>query len=410
MTSKERISAAWNGNQSDYVPLTTWCFGLPAPARLQWSRNGRDVKFWFSKRMEHIHTLVQPWELEDDFNRVLAWHSLGVDDVLDVSVPWSMDPSVTHKDWRVPTADGERYPVLNREYQTPSGKLLHSVRETGEETAEGWVVQPPHVPLIEDFNIPRAAKHAVADARDVAAIQHLYKGPDAEATAWFNARMAQVGAFASTNGVPVQAWSAFGMDGVIWLTGVEGAILMSMDDPEAFGRLIDIVAEADYGRTELAVKSDGVDMVVQRGWYSSTEFWSPSLFDTFVYPHLEALAALAHKHGKKFGYVMTTGITTLGPRLADAGVDVLYFVDPVQDDITLEQARELIGDRMTIVGGTNALTVGSQDKSRVENEVRRAIDVLGPTKRFILHPVDALFPDTPWEGVELLIDAWQKYR
>ena len=410
MTSKERISASWNGTQSDHVPLTTWCFGLPAPARLQWSRNGQDVKFWFSKRMEHIHTLVQPWELEDDFNRVLAWHSLGVDDVLDVSVPWSMDPSVTYKDWRVPTADGERYPFLNREYETPSGKLLHSVSETGEETAEGWVVQPPHVPLIEDFNIPRAVKHAVADAHDVAAIQHLYKGPDAEATAWFDSLMKKVSDFAVKNGVPVQAWSAFGMDGVIWLTGVEGAILMAMDDPEAFGRLIDIVTKADYGRTELAAKSDGVDMVVQRGWYSSTEFWSPNLFDTFVYPHLEALTALAHKHGKKFGYVMTTGITTLGPRLADAGVDGLYFVDPVQDDITLEQALDCIGGRMTIVGGTNALTVGSRDKKRIDEEVKRAIDVLGPTNRFILHPVDALFPDTPWEGVELLIEAWQKYR
>jgi hypothetical protein len=327
-----------------------------------------------------------------------------------VSVPWSTNPTVSFKDRRTPATGEQRYPVLHREYETPSGKLLHSVSETGEETADGWVVQPPHVPLIEDFNIPRAVKHAVADSRDVAAIRHLYAGPNAEATAWFNARMEQVGTFAAANGVPVQAWSAFGMDGVIWLTGVEGAILMSMDDPEAFGRLIDIVAEADYGRTELAAKSDGVDMVVQRGWYSSTEFWSPNLFDTFVYPHLEALTALAHKHGKKFGYVMTTGITTLGPRLADAGVDVLYFVDPVQDDITLEQARESIGDRMTIVGGTNALTVGSQDKNRIDEEVKKAIDVLGPTNRFILHPVDALFPDTPWEGVELLIEAWQKYR
>ena len=32
---------------------------------------------------------------------------------------------------------------------------------------------------------------------------------------------------------------------------------------------------------------------------------------------------------------------------ADAGVDVLYFVDPVLDRISLEKAKELFGDRMT---------------------------------------------------------------
>jgi uroporphyrinogen-III decarboxylase len=62
------------------------------------------------------------------------------------------------------------------------------------------------------------------------------------------------------------------------------------------------------------------------------------------------------------------------------------------------------------MGGTNALSIGSRDRRRIREEVRRALDVLRPTNRFILHPVDALFPDTPWEGVELLIDAWEKYR
>ena len=33
-----------------------------------------------------------------------------------------------------------------------------------------------------------------------------------------------------------------------------------------------------------------------------------------------------------------------------------------------------------------------------------------PADRFILHPVDALFPDTPWEGVKNLIEIWKQYR
>ena len=107
---------------------------------------------------------------------------------------------------------------------------------------------------------------------------------------------------------------------------------------------------------------------------------------------------------------MTTGVERLGPRLADAGVDVLYFIDPVQDKLPIDSARELLADRMTLVGGTNALSLAAGQESRLEGEVRLALEELGPTNRFILHPVDAVFPDTPWEGVERLIASWKQYR
>jgi uroporphyrinogen-III decarboxylase len=156
--------------------------------------------------------------------------------------------------------------------------------------------------------------------------------------------------------------------------------------------------------------TSGVDMVCQRGWYSSTDFWSPELFDMFVSPHLCRLTALAHKHGKKFGYVMTTGIEVLGPRLADAEVDVLYFVDPVMDKISLANAAELFGTRMTLVGGISSVSLNSNNSEQIHREVKEAIEVLGSTNRFILHPVDSIFPDTPWKSLEALINAWKEYR
>jgi len=404
MTSRERILSALDGHAPDRVPLTTWCFGLPAPAELRWTDEGVRRDFWYSLRMEHLHTLPQPWTLQDDFRRVLAWQSLGVDDWLEVSIPWSVGPEVTWTDSR---EQGERYPVLCREYQTPVGPLRHAVRQTDPEPP-GWVIQPDHVPLIEDFNIPWAVDHAVSSPADVARVPYLFAPPDEAAERWFSERMALVAPFAREHGVPVQAWSAFGMDGVVWLTGTENGVLMAMYEPEAFGRLVDIVAATDYARTELALSSPDVDLIVQRGWYSSTDFWSPSLFNRYVLPHLSELAALVHRNGRKLGYVMTTGVQTLGPRLVDTGVDLLYFVDPVQDGVSLQWAAETLAERMTLVGGTNALSLGSGEPGRVRHEVRAAMEALAGTNRFILHPVDALFPDTPWEGVEALIAAWKE--
>ena len=414
MTSRERILAALNGQPADHVPLTTWCFGLPAPQHLRWERDGIPRNFWFSLRMEHLHRLPQPWTLDDDFRRAETWLGLGLDDLLDVSVPWNAAPGVTWQESRRPAGTLDACPVLVRDYDTPSGPLRHAVRQTGEEVGPGWVIQPDGVPLIEDYNIPRAVGHLVSAPEHVARLRHLYGPPNDASRRWFAERMQRVRAFAQAKGVFVQAWTAFGMDAAVWFAGTEGAIMLAMDHEDAFDELVHAIADTDAARTELAAADPGVDMVCQRGWYSSTDFWSPNLFNRFVFPHVKRLAAIAHRHGKKFGYVMTTGVETLGPRLADAGVDLVYFVDPVQDRFDLAKARDLLGGRLTLVGGTNALSLGGAgqafDRARLEREIRSAIDILGPTHRFILHPVDALFPDTPWEGVEAMIALWEKYR
>ncbi len=408
MTSRERIMAVIDGTRPDHTPLTTWCFGLPAHPNLRWETDGHPVDYWYSMRMEHLHTIATPWTLQDDFRRVQAWQSLGIDDALDVSVPWSMGPEVTFADSVIRAGEADGYAVMVRDYTTPSGPLRHAVRRTDPEPP-GWPIQPDCVPLIEDFNIPRAVEHAVSSPADVGPVAHLFAPPDAEAREWFAARMEQVGSFARKHGVPVQAWAAFGMDGVVWLTGTQGAIMMAMDEPEAFGRLIDSIAATDYARAELALTSPDVDIVAQRGWYSSTDFWSPALFDRYVFGHLRQLAELVHRHGRKLAYVMTTGVQTLGPRLADAGVDLLYFVDPLQDGVDLQWARDELAPRMALVGGVNTLMLGQGDAGPIREQTRRAMETLAPSGRLILHPVDALFPDTPWSGVEALIEAWKEY-
>jgi hypothetical protein len=124
VTSKDHIFAAINGTASGHVPLTTWCFGFPAPKHLQWETNGHPVTDWYSKRLEHLHTLPQPWELEDEFIRAEAWLSLGIDDILEVSVPWSQSAEVVACDRLIPPGGqggSDKYPVMVRDYETPSG-------------------------------------------------------------------------------------------------------------------------------------------------------------------------------------------------------------------------------------------------------------------------------------------------
>ena len=411
MNSRERMLTAISGGAPDYVPLAFWCFGFPAPPGLGWRRDDHDVPFWYTGRLEHLHTFPTPWNFhEDDFKRVLAWKSLGVDDVIEVSVPWSVDPSVTIRDGRdAPTGD-EEYAVLWREYDTPAGTLRHAVRDTAEVMEPGWVIQPRNVPLIEDFNIPRAVKHAVAGPEDLPKVRYLLADPSAELLADYRARMKQVRAFADREEVLVQGWSGFGMDLVAWLMGVEPAVMAAMTEPDFFQELIDIVADFDRRRTEILLDVGGVDVVAERGWYSSTDFWSPRLFKRFLMPILADLAGMAHSAGKKFAYTMTMGASTMADSLISADVDLLYYVDPVQDTTNLAQVKERFRGEVALAGGVNsAVTLGSGTPEQIRVAVHNALDTLGPDG-FVLAPVDAIFPDTPWANVQAMIDAWKEHR
>jgi len=63
MTSRERILCAINGLPGDHIPLTTWCFGFQPPPHLRWISDDNEIDYWYTKRLEHIHTLPQPWIL-----------------------------------------------------------------------------------------------------------------------------------------------------------------------------------------------------------------------------------------------------------------------------------------------------------------------------------------------------------
>jgi len=223
--------------------------------------------------------------------------------------------------------------------------------------------------------------------------------------------MTAVRRFARERGVLVQGWSAFGMDAIIWLMGVEGAVIAAMTQPDFFQELVDIVYDFDRRRTEFMLDVGGVDMVVQRGWYSSTEFWSPALFRRFVLPHLKDLVDLVHQAGTRFAYTMTTGVLALADLLLESRIDLLYYVDPVQDNADLAIVKEKFRGQLAVAGGVNSgVTLARGSHKEIQQAVQTAVQILAPGGGFILAPVDALFPDTPWPSVEAMIEAWRAIR
>ena len=402
MDSKTRLITTIKGGKPDHIPLYCWVFGFKPPKHLRWMRDGKEVAYWYTMRLEHIHTLPEYWDVHQDFRRVDKFLSIGLDDILDVSVPWSIHPDVKIRNFIKPNA------LLCREYETPLGILKHIVRKTDEIQPPGWVIQTRQVELFEDFNIPRGVKHIISSSDDIDKLIYLLCPPTDEQMESFNEKMKKIKAFSEERGVMVQGWSAFGMDGIVWLCGAEEAVIMAMENPSQFRMLTDIMFEFDKMRTEIMLSTGKVDMIVQRGWYSSTDFWSPKLFRKFVLPRLKELVEIVHQSGALFAYVMTTGLMAMLDELKEAKIDLLYFVDPVQDTINMREFKERVGGAFAVAGGVNSgVTLGSGKQDDIKNSVFSAIETFGKDEKFILSPVDALFPDTPEESFETMVNAWK---
>lgn len=410
MNSHERMLASIRHQQPDHVPMYCWCFGCAAPAHLRWQRRGREVPHWYTMRLEHIHTLPEPWSVEDEFERVQRWFSLGVDDVLEVSLPPGADPDVRIRDWQEPPTANEPYWLLCREYQTPAGYIRHIVRRTDEKFEPGWVVQPHHVPLIEDMNIPRTAKPLVTGPEDLRKLRYLLRAANDEQLNAYRARMQVVRRFADEHGVLIQGWGPIGIDASVYLCGLESAVMAAMSEPGFFQAFLDIVSDFDLRTAQMMLDVGGVNLIVQRGWFGATDFWSPTLFRKFVVPSLKKLTRLVHQAGALMGYTMTRGAPSLADDLVDAGVDLLYYVDPTQDSSDLAEVKRKFKGRIALVGGVDSPTILKEGpREKIREAVHDAVRTLGPSA-FVLAPVDALFPDTPWSNVETMIEAWKEVR
>jgi uroporphyrinogen decarboxylase len=299
-------------------------------------------------------------------------------------------------------AEGERYPLLVKEYDTPAGQIRQVVRET-----EDWPYGED-VRLFSDYNVSRASEFPVKGPEDLPRLRYLLCEPTADQVREFRQAAAQLRQGAQRLGVVLEGgWTALG-DAALWLLGTEPLLLKQMDQPAFVEELLELVCGWELGRMELLL-DEGVDVIVHSAWYESTDFWTPQNYRRLLKPRLKRMVDLAHQAGALFSYIITTSWQALADDLVDLGFDSLVGVDPVQGKADLGEARRRLGAHVCLWGGLNgALTLGQGTPEEVRQATAEAIRTLGPGGGFVLYPVDQLVKETPWANVEAMIEAWRE--
>jgi hypothetical protein len=384
MTSRDRVLSALTCQTVDHIPLI--------------------LRFWPMGTTDNI-----PFDWKDQVHRVESTLRIGLDDTLLLQPPLGYIEEyrpegvvgVTSAVQALAPARGERSPLLRKQYQTSAGVLIHEARKT-----EDWI-HGEDVPLFSDYNVSRAAKHAVQVDTDLKVLRHLLGVPAQDALRAFRRDAARLRGEARRLGVLLEGgWVALG-DAAVMLCGMERILFAQIDEPAFLDELLDTLLRWELERVRFLL-DEGVDTIVHMAWYEGTDFWTPASYRKFLVPRIGQLVEQTHLRGAKYRYIITKGLAPLVGDILELGVDCVTGLDPVQDRIDMTDVKRRVAGRLCLMGGINSAVMLSRwTDSEIGRAVERAVRTLSPGGGFILFPVDAVFSDVAWDKVETMIRAWK---
>jgi len=205
-----------------------------------------------------------------------------------------------------------------------------------------------------------------------------------------------------------------GCDAMSWLSGYEQVMILAISRPECIEEYARIIHEWNMRQIEVYLDATEAELIVRRGWYETTEFWTPAGFRRIIAPTLKREADLVHQAGRKFGYIITSAFLPLLDDIIAAGVDVLIGLDPSEGKGThLPAIKERFrrAGRALWGGVSGAITVEMGTEADTEQAVHASLETLGEGGGFILSPVDNVREDTEkaWRNTRRFIEAWKRH-
>jgi hypothetical protein len=337
--------------------------------------------------------------------------ALGLDDALWLQPPlgyveaYNADlvPGVESRVTLTPAAGGSDYPLLTKEYETPDGLLRQIVTMT-----DDWPYGKD-IFVFSDFNVSRSKEYLIKEQSDARRLRWLLGTPDPAHLQCFHDDAGRLVHEAQHLGVALEGgWSALG-DAAVWLCGMENVLVNQLQDPDIIEAVLDTVLEWELKRIDLLLAA-GIDIHVHMAWYEGSDFWTPTSFRRFIKPRLKQMIDRVHQGGVLFRYIITKGWLPIVEDLLEIGIDCLSGLDPIQDAIDPVKAKQLMDQKICVMGGVNSAIMFSQwSDDEITEAVKNAIQIFSPGSGFILYPVDQIFTDTPWSKVEVLINAWKNF-
>ncbi|MFA6107302.1 MAG: uroporphyrinogen decarboxylase family protein [Candidatus Latescibacterota bacterium] len=221
---------------------------------------------------------------------------------------------------------------------------------------------------------------------------------------------------ADASGSPILVTTSSMMGWIRNWMGVENMSYLMYDDPDCYAEMVDTLAElACWGLDQVLPRARALGVVPDMGfgWEDicgkSGPLVSPMIFDRCVASGYRKIRAKLDQYGVPlFGLDSDGQVEPLIPNWMDAGINVLFPLEPGTWGATPEHVRERFGRELRIVGGYDKLAL-EKGPAAIEAELERHRD-LARQGGLVLMPDHLITPGTSLANYRYYLEQVRRLR
>jgi len=192
--------------------------------------------------------------------------------------------------------------------------------------------------------------------------------------------------------------------------GAVQAILDLADHPQYLRAVRDRYAAHLAGVAEAICERSAVEGLFLNCGSASLNIVSPALFAEWDLPVVRAVAAVARRRGKIMHYHLHGRGRELLGGLVEAGVTMTCPLEsPPKGDFVLKEVKGCFAGRLALKGGIDPFLLRDGSDAQLEAQVRRSLEEAAPGGGFTLATGDGVLKDTPFQRIRRLVELGRRY-
>ena len=195
------------------------------------------------------------------------------------------------------------------------------------------------------------------------------------------------------------------------LMGDEITMLAMVEDPDWVRDVSRTFTDVMLFNLEAALATgitpDGLWIYGDMAFKTST-MCSPQMYRELIWPDHKRLADWAHAHDLKFIYHTDGDVNGVLDLYLAAGFDCLQPLE-CKAGMDLRRLAPKFGDRLAFFGNVDVMEYITNDRARIEAEVKAKLAAGMATKGYIYHSDHSVPPQVSWATYQFIISLLEKY-
>lgn len=135
---------------------------------------------------------------------------------------------------------------------------------------------------------------------------------------------------------------------------------------------------------------------------------SPRMYKELIWPDHKRLADWAHAHRMKFIYHTDGDVNGVLDLYVAAGFDAFQPIE-AKANMDIRKLCPKYGDRLAMFGNIDVMIMGSNDRAKIEEEIKSKLAAGMATKGYIYHSDHSVPPLVSWDTYQFVIECVNRY-